>query len=63
MSCSISFADMKPVWTQWYYGTCSVTCGNGTAVRIRKCSTGHDGDCAGTSMETTTCTEKSCLNH
>ncbi|XP_053386567.1 fibropellin-1-like isoform X2 [Mercenaria mercenaria] len=47
-------------WSDWFYGACSVTCGTGTRERIRKCSTGHDEDCKGLSMERTTCSQNPC---
>ncbi|KAH3819585.1 hypothetical protein DPMN_121324 [Dreissena polymorpha] len=47
-------------WSPWFNGQCSVTCGNGTLIRMRHCSSGHTEDCAGTSSEVIGCQKPPC---
>ncbi|XP_053387629.1 uncharacterized protein LOC123541810 isoform X2 [Mercenaria mercenaria] len=47
-------------WSEWFYGNCSVSCGNGTTTRLRHCNTGHDGDCTGKPFETVPCYASVC---
>ncbi|XP_045183357.2 coadhesin-like isoform X2 [Mercenaria mercenaria] len=47
-------------WSEWFYGKCSVSCGNGTTNRLRHCNTGRDVDCAGKPFETVPCTASNC---
>ena len=52
-------------WSSWDpYSACSVTCGNGTKTRRRRCdnpSPAYSGRaCAGSSSETTSCFIKHC---
>ena len=48
------------VWSSWFYGQCSVTCGNGTTDRVRRCSSGHDEDCPGSALEHVGCNSGPC---
>lgn len=66
-SCSGTLTESKscdagacPVWSSWFNGQCSVSCGNGTMDRIRHCSSGHDEDCPGTAFENVHCNSGPC---
>ncbi|KAL4222956.1 ADAM metallopeptidase with thrombospondin type 1 motif [Mactra antiquata] len=48
-------------WSNWYQASCSVTCGNGTAEKLRHCSTGRDIDCPGNAFETVPCSNPICI--
>ncbi|KAL4216737.1 hypothetical protein ACF0H5_024460 [Mactra antiquata] len=50
-----------PIWSHWYQGDCSSTCGNGTAERMRSCSTGNNADCSGISYEHVPCIGTECI--
>ncbi|XP_045183514.2 A disintegrin and metalloproteinase with thrombospondin motifs adt-2-like [Mercenaria mercenaria] len=56
----ICAAQSSAQWSDWFYGKCSVSCGNGTTNRLRHCSTGHDEDCAGSPFETVPCAATDC---
>ncbi|XP_052255034.1 SCO-spondin-like [Dreissena polymorpha] len=49
-----------PVWSSWFSGTCSVTCGQGNQARLRHCSTGNSADCNGPAFENATCHASPC---
>ncbi|KAL4216700.1 hypothetical protein ACF0H5_024423 [Mactra antiquata] len=50
-----------PEWSEWFYGNCQVTCGNGNVTRIRHCSSGVDQDCGPQNpVETISCNEGPC---
>ncbi|XP_045180522.2 semaphorin-5B-like [Mercenaria mercenaria] len=57
---SNSTSTVPASWSSWFSGACSVTCGAGTTTRLRRCSTGHEGDCAGKAFETVTCDAGPC---
>ena len=48
------------VWSAWYNGHCSATCGQGTMTRVRHCSTGHQADCQGSDREHVSCELRKC---
>ena len=52
-------------WGEWdSYGTCSVTCGDGTKSRARSCSNptpfGDGSDCSGSSSQSSSCNNEAC---
>jgi len=51
----------KPAWADWEeWGTCSVSCGNGTNNRIRPCSGGNGMGCPGAGKVEQFCEEPEC---
>ncbi|XP_053388061.1 A disintegrin and metalloproteinase with thrombospondin motifs adt-1-like isoform X2 [Mercenaria mercenaria] len=53
--------DSCPQWSRWFHDACSVSCGNGTTMRLRHCSSGKDADCgSGKAFENVACSEKPC---
>ncbi|WAR25854.1 CADN-like protein [Mya arenaria] len=36
-----------PIWSAWFNGPCAATCGQGTYLQVRHCSTGVAKDCGG----------------
>ena len=46
------------VWSSWGSWTCSVTCGQGTETRSRRCQFGNN--CVGNSYERRTCNKQTC---
>ncbi|XP_053387527.1 neurogenic locus notch homolog protein 2-like isoform X2 [Mercenaria mercenaria] len=57
---TLTTAKSSAQWSEWFYGKCSVSCGNGTTNRLRHCNTGRDVDCAGKPFETVPCTASNC---
>ncbi|XP_052218687.1 coadhesin-like isoform X3 [Dreissena polymorpha] len=55
-----NLAKCPGVWSPWFNDQCSVTCGNGTMTRVRRCSTGHVEDCVGNSSEIVHCQDMPC---
>ena len=49
------------VWSHWFEGDCSASCGNGTRERLRHCSTGRDVDCIGKAFELVPCIQSRCI--
>ncbi|WAR29734.1 HMCN1-like protein, partial [Mya arenaria] len=53
--------DACPTWSGWFAAPCSVTCGSGTRMRLRHCSSGTDSDCgSGNAFENLACMDQHC---
>ena len=62
MLTSIHVLSWPAEWTSWFDSGCSVTCGQGTVMRFRQCSSGNPTDCPGSDQEDLPCALNSCTS-